>query len=111
MQVRELSYEDINEMQQIAKTIRQQIGMVTLMACGARNWRFLENGKRGISFQVGAGSRRHFINIGLEPDDTYTIVSYKLKRITNERIQLAAHTDIYCDQLTDLIYRMTHHYE
>lgn len=106
MIVRELSFEDINKMQEINKIIRQQIGNITLMACGAREWRFLENGRSGTRFRVAASSKRQFIEIELMPNDTYEITSFRLKRVTDEKIIIEKHDDIYCDQLTEIIYRV-----
>lgn len=106
MQVRELSFDDISEMQAIANIIRKQIGISTLMACGAREWRFLEDGKKGTGFRVNAGVKREYISISLEPNDTYTVKHYKLKRVTNEEIILSQFNDVYCEMLSNMVYRM-----
>lgn len=104
MQVREYSYEDIDEMQQCAAMIRQQITNSTLMAVGARNWKFSEH--KGVVFQVNAGSKRQYIEVILKGDDTYTVISYKLKRVTNERIVLESGSGIYCSELGETVYGM-----
>lgn len=109
MQIKTFDYENICEMQEVAKTIRQQIGLKNLMAIGAREWRFLgwhAQGKQGLSMRVGAGSKRQFIEILLEDNDTYTVISYKLKRVTDIRIELERATDVYCEILGEIVYRM-----
>ncbi len=108
MQVREYSCDEIWKMQEIAKTIRQQISVKTLMACGARDFKSLgwDSDKKGLEFRVNAGSKRQFIKVVLEPNDTYTVISYCLKRVTNEHINIEDFYDIYCDQLGEAVYYM-----
>lgn len=104
MVVRELSFEDISEMQEINKIIRQQITNQILMACGAREWRFLENGRKGTRFRVGASSSRQFIEVELMANDTYEVTCFRLKRITDEKIILEQYDDVYCNQLAHIVY-------
>lgn len=108
MQVREHSFDEIDEMQQIAKTIRQQIGVPNLMACGAREWKLLgfDSPKKGLQFRVNAGAKRQYIKVILEPNDTYTVISYRLKRVTDEHIDINDVYDIYCENLGETIYHM-----
>ena len=101
-----LEYDDICRQQEIGKIIRQQVGISNLMACGAREWSFLKYGFNGLNFRVNASAKREFITVYLESNDTYTVVHYKLKRVTNERIQLDACSDVYCDMLGEIIYKM-----
>lgn len=104
MQVRELSFEDISEMQEINNIIRQQIGREILMSVGAREWRFLENGRRGTRFRVNASSSRQFMEVELMGDDTYEVTLFRLKRVTDEKIILEQYDDVYCNQLAHIVY-------
>ncbi len=108
MNVREFSYDQIDEMQQCAKIIRQQIGKANLLACGAREWKLLgfDSPKKGLQFRVNAGSKRQFIKVVLEPNDTYTVISYRLKRVTDEHVDIVDLYDIYCEQLGETVYRL-----
>jgi hypothetical protein len=106
MQVREFSYEDICELQQMANIIRKQIGLSNLMSIGAREYKFLENGSNGISFKVNSPTKRESIEVILNGDDTYSINHYKLKRVTNEKIYLNQVRGVYCDQIGGIIYHM-----
>jgi hypothetical protein len=108
MQVREFTFDDICNMQNIGKTIRQQIGISTMMACGAREFKLLGFGsdKQGLQFRVNTSAKRQFIKVILQPNDTYTVIAYRLKRVTNEHIDIEDYYDIYCDQLSEIIYKM-----
>jgi hypothetical protein len=108
MNIREYSYEDIDQMQQISKTIRQQIGVANLMSCGAREFKLLgfDSPKKGVQFRVNHSAKRHYIKVILEPNDTYTVISYRLKRVTGEHIDIVDLYDIYCENLAETIYRM-----
>ena len=110
--VTEFTSDQIYAAHDIAKTIMKQISITTKMACGAREYRVngLDNPgfetKRGIQFRVGAGSKRQYIKVVLEPNDTYTVICYRLKRVTNEHVDIEQFNDIYCDQLSEIIYHM-----
>lgn len=108
MQVREFNFDEISDMQMIGNTIRKQIGLSNLMACGAREYKLLgfDSSKKGLQFRVNAGSKRQFIKVVLEPNDTYTVISYRLKRVTDEHIDINDVYDIYCEQLGETVYRM-----
>ncbi len=109
MIVREFNSDDIYEIHTIGKTIRQQIGIMTLMACGAREFKLIgiENGEKpGLQFRVNKGASRQYIKVILEPNDTYTVISYRLKRITDEHIDIIDLYDIYCDQLNEIVYKL-----
>ncbi len=101
----ETTYEcdEIFEMQEIAATIRKQIGMRTLMACGAREWQFPTNAK-GIIFKVGNGRLRLHIKVILTSMDDYSVSLIKLGRVDTKIVE---HYDgIYCDQLSEIVYKM-----
>jgi hypothetical protein len=104
MQVREFSFDDICHMQEVAKFIRQQIGIPTLMACGAREFKFLEDGLQGITFKVGSGRKRLYMIVFLTSNDDYSI---ELRRTckNGEVIEEKA-MGVYCDQLSQIIYHM-----
>jgi hypothetical protein len=102
--VREFSYDDIVYMQQVAGAIRKQIGVQTLMACGAREWKFLNDGI-GLRFRVNQGSKRQFIEIALNSLDLYDITLSRIKRDNTVEILEEEH-GIYCDQLRDTVYHM-----
>ncbi len=106
--VKEFDFEDISRVQEITKTIRQQIGIGVLMACGAREWKLigLDSPKSGLQFRVNHSSKRQFIKVVLEPNDTYTVISYRLKRVTDEHIDIEDFYDIYCDGLSELVYKL-----
>jgi len=108
MQIREHSYEDIDEMQQCAAIIRKQIGAQVLMACGAREYKLLgfDSPKKGVQFRVNHSSKRQYVKVILEPNDTYTVICYRLKRVTDEHVDIEDLYDIYCEQLSETVYRM-----
>lgn len=104
--VTELSFDEICEMQEVGKIIRQQIGLPTLLACGAREWRFNDDGTRGTQFRVNKGVKRQFIRVTLEADDTYTVLHYRLKPVTDKVVYLKQVSDVYCEMLSSIIYDM-----
>lgn len=83
-----------------ARTILRQIGPMTLMACGARNYVDLGD---GVHFNVLTG-RSHKIVVKLAANDTYTVERVRLRNYTVESVEHA--TDVYCDQLSDVVYHM-----
>lgn len=104
--VKEFSYEDICELQQMAATIRQQIGNANLMAIGAREYKFLDGDYegRGISFKVNSGVKRQRMEITLDPSDTYTVALFKTSKKGD--ILLEIFSDVYCEQLGSIVYKM-----
>lgn len=100
--VTEIDWERVVE---VSNAIREQIGIGNLMACGAREWKSIK-GKEGLNFRVNAGRKRQFIDVILDPCDTYTVISYKLKNVTDERIELERTSDVYCTELGDIVYHM-----
>ena len=92
------------ELRNIAITIKQQIGFPSWAASGARKAMILPADEclGGIRFTTGTGHKA--IEIRLDYNDTYS-VKYLSKR-TEKVIHEAE--GIYCDQLSLLVYEMTH---
>jgi hypothetical protein len=97
-------YDELTDMKDKCKQIREQIGIMTLMACGAREFKFLEKGKIGLHFRVNHGRTHQYIIIELNSLDYYNVT---LKRITkkDEKI-LEEYKDIDCMKISDTVYRM-----
>lgn len=93
---------------QIANTIKQQIGIRTLMACGARN--FVCGMKGDLSFKVGSGRGRiKSVQITLNPSDTYTVVYREQYNSGPKKFEIAeeqSYDDVYCDMLSDVVYSL-----
>lgn len=89
-----------------AKVIWQQISTGTKMACGAREASVdVDGSKPYLRFRVTIKpNQRHFIRVWLEPSDTYTVslVSFR----NNEMKEVERADDIYCDNLSEVIYHM-----
>lgn len=87
------------EASQIAATTRSQIGVMNLMACGARKFSYSADGQ--LTFKVGG--RMRSIEITLDASDTYTV---RLVRITRNysRVVVEEHSDVYCDVLGQVVY-------
>ena len=106
----ERSYEDICELQQCAKIIREQIGIANLMAVGAREFKFMDTYNweqelaRGLTFKVNAGVKRQWMEVELKGDDTYTVALWKTTKKGN--ILLEIESDVYCEQLGSIVYHM-----
>jgi len=81
-----------------ANTIWKQIGIMNLMAVGARNVVDLGD---GIRFTVLRG--RHVIVVKLTPMDLYAV-----EFATKAGRSIEFVDGLYGDQLADVIYRMTH---
>ena len=97
-------YDELTDMQDKCKEIRKQIGIMTLMACGAREFKFLEKGKIGLKFRVNHGRTHQYMIIELNSLDYYNVI---LKRMTKiEEKILEEYYDIDCTQLSDTVYRM-----
>ena len=92
----------------IARTIKSQIGIRTLMACGARDFVCGMNGD--LSFKVGSSRGRiKMIHIILEPSDTYTVIYKEKYNSGPKKYEDAYHKsvdDVYCDMLADIVYGM-----
>lgn len=89
-----------------AQVIWQQISTSTKMACGAREPRVDVDGTRPyLYFRVTIRSGvRHVIQVWLEPSDTYTVKLLGQRKFDVKTEEEA--DDIYCDNLSEVIYRM-----
>lgn len=87
----------------VAKTILEQLGGGRLMAMtGARNFVGSEN---SLSFKLP--NTRDFVKNGvnyvrvvLDPSDTYTVTFSRVRGL--KVVEIASHSDVYCDQLQDI---------
>jgi hypothetical protein len=89
-----------------AKVIWDQISRGTKMACGARDARADVDGTRPYLYfrvTIRAGVR-HTIQVWLEPSDTYTVKLLGQRKFDVKEEESA--DDVYCDNLSDVIYRM-----
>lgn len=79
-----------------------QIPVMTKMACGAREATTYGEG-RNLRFKVGG--RMRYVEVELTPADTYTA---RLVRINAryERVVVEEKTDVYCDMLSETVYRL-----
>src|SRR4051812_34737914 len=89
-----------------AKVIWEQIDRNTKMACGAREAHVDVDGTRPyLYFRVTIRSGvRHTVQVWLEPSDTYTVKLLAMRGMTIKTEE--SHDDIYCDNLSEVIYRM-----
>ena len=96
------------ETQRRADVIRRQIGSNTLLCIGAREF-IADNPDHAIvslRFRITISSNvRHYVSISLDYGDTYTV---ELGRWSNKlgMVREMHATDVYCDQLAELVYRM-----
>lgn len=92
---------------QIAKTIYSQIGLTTKLACGIRET-YCGNTEGEdypyLRMRVGNGSYRQFIKVIYMQDDTYVVELLKMTK--DGWVQLEEAEDVYCDQLSEVIYHM-----
>jgi len=89
-------------MMQVAETIRSQINKTVLMCAAARNYGAIENkeGLYGIQFKISNTSKYKFatVRIVLNGADLYDIEIKNIRgRIVDNK------TDIYCDQLSEIL--------
>lgn len=89
-----------------AKVIWQQISRSTKMACGAREAMVdVDEGKPYLCFKVTIKpGTRNAIKVWLEPSDTYTVVLIAQRKFEVKEVERKE--DIYCDNLSEVIYRM-----
>jgi len=91
-----------NEMLQTAETIRSQINKTVLMCAAARNFGAYEDekGLYGIQFKISNTSKYKFgtVRITLNGADLYDI---EIKNIRGRIVE--SKTDIYCDQLSEIL--------
>ena len=81
-----------------------QISIQTKMACGARQ--ASRSGDNTLNFRVHSKPYR-FIKVEYNHgSDLYNVEYFRVKRGSYEHITLEALNDVYCDQLSELIYHM-----
>jgi len=104
----ERTHEEICELQQMTNVIRQQIGIPTLMACGARKYTcgWSSDGYPHLNMQVGDGKKGLYIRVTLLPSDTYTVELFQAMRAQHVLKQIEEYEDVYCEQLGSMIYHM-----
>ena len=91
---------DINA---IANTIWSQISTSTKMACATRNPLSLGTGDSAhIRFKVGGRSR--YVEISLDPTDTYTVRYFQVKR-SNDRVVISETSGVFAENLSETVYR------
>ena len=94
-----------NEMMTVAETIRSQIHPTVLMCSASRNFGAIENkdGLYGIQFKISNTSKYKFatVRIVLNGCDLYDI---EIKNIRGRIVD--SKTDIYCDQLSNILESM-----
>ena len=94
-----------NEMMTVAETIRSQIHPTVLMCAADRNYGAIENkdGLYGIQFKISNTSKYKFatVRIILNGCDLYDI---EIKNIRGRIVD--SKTDIYCDQLSNILENM-----
>ena len=94
-----------NEMMTVAETIRSQIHPTVLMCSASRNFGAIENkdGLYGIQFKISNTSKYKFatVRIILNGCDLYDI---EIKNIRGRIVD--SKTDIYCDQLSNILENM-----
>lgn len=83
----------------IGKTVWSQISINTKMACGMREPIAIENG-----LLVTVLSRCKKIRITLNSMDTYDIDFIQV--ISNKPKTIESKKDIYCDQLSEILYKI-----
>jgi hypothetical protein len=86
-----------------ANTTWKQIGLMTKMACGAREAKYSPESD-ALTFKVGGGARCAYIKITLNPMDYYDLVMYRIR--ANKVTELDSREDIDCEQLSECIYHM-----
>lgn len=85
---------------EIAQTILNQLGggMFRIMT-GAKNFTAVEN---GLQFKIGGGASKkiNFVEVKLDPSDTYTVKFSKIVKFDVKPI--SEFFNIYCDELQEL---------
>jgi hypothetical protein len=99
----------MQDIKQIADAIYSQISVSTRMACGVRN---LICGKSSddlpyLQMRVGDANKWLYIRIYYMPSDTYNVELCKVKgKPSYDVVQLEEAEDVYCEQLSQIIYHM-----
>jgi len=90
----------------VADVIWSQISLNTKMACGARSPLGSPLGVGNeLSFVVLNGNS-HRITVTLDPSDTYTVRHIKVSRKTLGFTVVEEASDVYCDNLSEVVYGM-----
>lgn len=92
-----------------ANTVRSQIGLPTMLAVGARDLRALpecEAQRGGLRFTVNR-TRLTRIAVRLMWNDTYTVEFVRVNPRTGAERTVESAEEVYCDQLADVVYRLS----
>lgn len=99
---------------EIAQTIRQQLGRKALFMLGAHS---LVATERGLQFKIRGSKRCNLVQIELDPSDTYTVrfskyTPMRVNRRTFEAspesdVEVSKTSDVYVDSLHTLIEKET----
>jgi hypothetical protein len=97
-----------NELIYIGKTVKTQIGMMTMMSIGGRDFKAMpetETQRGGLRFTVGR-NRLTQVVVRLMWNDTYTVEFVKVNARTRAERVVKSYDLTYCDQLSDLVYEL-----
>lgn len=92
-----------------AHEILAQIGSNTLMCVGARDIIVTEPDDCRLAIHFAATITQnvtHRIEVRLEGNDTYSLKLMRYKPTTMQHITELSATDIYCDMMAEVVYRM-----
>ncbi len=84
----------MNRNQQIAETIRAQLGRGALMMLGAKDLLTIEN---GLQLTIRGSKIANKIRIVLDPSDTYTVSFYRVR--AGSCVEVASVPGVYVDSL------------
>lgn len=85
--------------QEVAQTIKSQIGNLAFMMIGAANLACgIINGGPALSFKIKASRTHKYCTVTLRGDDTYTV---KFQSVNGNTV--SEHEGIYADMLTNII--------
>jgi len=87
-----------------AETIIKQLGGLGKLKAMVAGHSFATNGS-DLTFKFKGSRNSNCINIALDPDDTYSITFYKLKKF--DAVTVKELTGIYCNQLIPLFEETT----
>jgi hypothetical protein len=99
---RDAAGDDDSDDLEVAETIREQLGAVTLAMLGAHQ---LAGDDNSLQFAIKGSRRVNKIRIVLDDDDTYTVEFWKVRGADWRKV--AEHSGVYVDQLHELIERET----
>jgi hypothetical protein len=92
-----------------ARTVQKQIGMMTLGACGAREFIYKwSDGEQYLQFTVARKTARRIskVRVTLTPMDVYDVALYVYDRKTLDTTTVESVEGIYADQLSETVYGM-----